>query len=145
MANIDLRTDRIPTQSSLLALYTAVGWLSYISEECQGQLVNAVENTNYVVTAWDGENLVALARALSDDVSVCFIQDILVHPDYQRCGVGERMLRTCLTRYAHVRSKVLMTDDEERQRLFYEKLGFHNIKDIDSVNLNAYVQIDGLT
>lgn len=145
MATIELRTAVDLSLSSLLELYTAVGWMAYISEERQRELVKAVENTSFVVSTWDGDKLVGLARALSDDASICYIQDILVHPDYQRRGIGERMIQACLTRYAHVRSTVLMTDDEDRQSRFYEKAGFRNIKDINAVDLNVYVQMDGLT
>jgi len=72
------------------------------------------------------------------------LQDILVHPDFQRRGIGARLISECLIRYAHVRSKVLITDDEERQRLFYEKSGFQNTEDLTLVNLNTFVQIDGV-
>ena len=141
---IELRTGSNISLSSLLGLYEAVGWSSYTRDERQGDLEKAIENSNFVVSAWEGSTLVGLARALSDDVSIFYLQDILVHPDHQRCGIGEQLLRACMTRYAHVRSKALMTDDEDRQRLFYEKAGFRNTKDLSSGNLNTFVQIDGV-
>ena len=79
----------------------------------------------------------------SDDVSICYLQDILIHPEFQRHGIGRKMLSNCLERFAHVRMKVLITDDEERQKLFYESLGFKNTKDLKKMPLNAYVQIAG--
>ena len=39
--------------------------------------------------------------------------------------------------------KVLLTDDEERQKIFYESLGYKNTKDLKKNPLNAYVQIAG--
>ena len=145
MQGIELRTDSDIPLSSLLELYTAVGWVAYSRQERRGDLAKAVKNASFVVSAWEGNTLVGLARALSDDVSIVYLQDILVHPDYHRRGIGEQLIQACLTRYQHVRSKVLMTDDEERQRLFYEKVGFRNTKDLTSVSLNTYVQMDGLT
>lgn len=144
MTGVVLRTGNDIALSSLLELYTAVGWVAYTREECRGDLEKAIMNSSFVVSAWLGDTLVGLARALSDDVSICYLQDILVHPDHQRCGIGEQLLSACMTRYAHARSKVLMTDDEERQRLFYEKTGLRNINDIVSVDLNVYVQMEGL-
>jgi GNAT superfamily N-acetyltransferase len=88
--------------------------------------------------------LVGLARVLSDDVAIVYLQDILVHPDFQRHGIGEQLIRSCLTKYAHVRSKVLLTDADQRQHQFYEKAGFQNTKELTSGNLNTYVQIDGV-
>ncbi|MFC2082479.1 GNAT family N-acetyltransferase [Candidatus Bipolaricaulota bacterium] len=141
---IELRTDSELPVSSLFALYTAVGWGAYTNEERREDLHKAVENSSYVVSAWEGEKLVGLARGLSDDVSIFYLQDILVHPEYQRRGIGEQLLQACLDRYAHVRSKVLMTDDEVRQRLFYEKAGFRNSKDLAGAKLNTFVLIDGV-
>ena len=101
-------------------------------------------NSSYVVSVWDNGRLVGLARVVSDDVFICFLQDILVYPDYQRQEIGTRVIDTCVTRYAHVRSKVLMTDDEQRQHLFYENAGFRNTKNLNGVELNTIVQMDGV-
>jgi len=141
---IELRTGSNISLSSLLGLYEAVGWSAYTREERRGDLEKAIENSSFVVSAWEGNTLVGLARALSDDVSIFYLQDVLVRPNYQRRGIGTRLINECLTRYQHVRSKVLLTDDEERQRLFYEKAGFRNTKDLPSGNLNTFVQIDGV-
>jgi ribosomal protein S18 acetylase RimI-like enzyme len=141
VTGVVLRTGNEVALSSLLELYTAVGWAAYTREECRDDLEKAVSNSSFVVSAWHNDTLVGLVRALSDDVSICYVQDILVHPDYQRCDIGEQLICACMTRYVHVRSKVLMTDDEERQRLFYEKAGLRNIKNINAVDLNVYVQM----
>jgi ribosomal protein S18 acetylase RimI-like enzyme len=73
-----------------------------------------------------------------------FIQDILINPGFQRQGIGRELLSNCLERYQHVRMKVLITDDEERQKKFYESLGFRNTRDLRNINLNAYVLMEGL-
>ena len=110
-----------------------------------GQTAEAVANATYVVTAWEADRLIGLARGLSDDVSIFYVQDILVHPDWQGQGIGRALLGNCLERFAHVRQTILLTDDEERQRRFYESLGFVNTRDLSDWTLNAYVKIKGLT
>ena len=37
----------------------------------------------------------------------------------------------------------MITDDEERQKLFYESLGYKNTKELQKMPLNAYVQFAG--
>ena len=54
------------------------------------------------------------------------------------------MIQARLARYAHVRSMVLLTDDGEPQRLFYEEAGFRNTKGLAGAKLNTFVQIDGV-
>lgn len=132
----------LPT-ATLVDLYNAVGWHAYTGDPAG--LARAVRNSSYVVTAWDGPTLVGLARGLSDDVAIFYLQDILVRPTAQGQGIGRILLEECLRRYAHVRQKVLLTDDEPRQRRFYEALGYVNIRDFSAWPLNAYVQIRGVT
>ena len=104
----------------------------------------AVRNSTYVVSAWSGNTLIGLARGLSDDVSIFYLQDILVRPAFQGQGIGRRLIDNCLERFAHVRSKVLLTDDQEKQLRFYESLGFKNTKHLVKWQLNTFVQIDGM-
>lgn len=92
MSEIELRTDSDIPLSSLLELCAAVGWAAYTREERSGDLAKAIANSSYVVSAWDEEVLVGLARVLSDDVSIFYLQDILVHPNYQRRGIGARLI-----------------------------------------------------
>jgi ribosomal protein S18 acetylase RimI-like enzyme len=141
--SITLKTDCDMPFDQLVNLYNSVGWLAYTTGEAQFKLQDAIRNSTYVVTAWNGETLVGLARCLSDDVSICYLQDILIHPEYQRLGIGRRLLADCLERFDHVRMQVLMTDDEERQKMFYESMGYRNTKDLKSITLNAFVRIPG--
>jgi ribosomal protein S18 acetylase RimI-like enzyme len=142
MASIQLTSTPLPPLHQLLALYNTVGWAAYTRDEAE--LEKAIRNSTYVVSAWDGEKLVGLARCLSDDVSICYLQDILVHPDHQGCGIGRRLMENCLERFAHVRAKVLLTDDEERQHAFYKSLGYKNTRELQKIPLNAFVQMQGI-
>lgn len=144
-AHIDIRHGSNIALDQLIALYNAVGWLAYTRDERSAQLPTAIRNSTYVVTAWHADRLVGLARGLSDDVSIFYLQDILVHPDYQRQGIGRKLLQNCLDRYHHVRTKLLLTDDEEKQKTFYRSLGFTNTNSLRNVRLNTYVQIDNIT
>ena len=138
-----LKADHDIPPDQLVDLYNSVGWLAYTSDEQKPKLQEAISNSTYVVTAWVDEMLVGLARCISDDVSICYLQDILIHPDFQRHGIGRKLLLNCLERFEHVRMKVLITDDEERQKLFYESLGYKNTKELKKMPLNTYVQFAG--
>ena len=129
--------------ADLQSLYSSVGWQAYTADIAG--LERAVRNSTYVVEARAGNELIGLARGMSDDVSIFYLQDILVHPSWQRRGVGRALLLDCLSRFSHVRQKALLTDDEPSQRMFYEAMGFRDIRDISSVALNSFVQIEGVT
>ena len=114
--------DRI-TDDEALALYDSVGWTAYTRDP--GALRRAIDNSSLVATARDERGtLIGLARAVSDDTTICFLQDILVTPERQGGGVGHALLTQVTSRYAHVRQTILITDNEPRQRSFYEAMGF---------------------
>ncbi len=94
-------------KDQLEQLYVPVGWEAYTKD--MEELHRAVANSTYVATAWKDEQLIGLARALSDDVAVFYLQDILVHPDWRRHGVGKVLIDRCIDRFSHVRQRVLLT------------------------------------
>ena len=55
-------------------------------------LEHAFEHSLRILGAHDGEKLVGIIRAVGDGYSVLFIQDILVLPEYQRKGIGNRLM-----------------------------------------------------
>lgn len=90
--------DQIPEATELVDLYTSVGWARYV--ERPEMLVRAVGGSAYVVVARQGDQLVGLARCVSDEVSIAYVQDILVRPDYQRQGIGRRLSSPDSIRFA---------------------------------------------
>lgn len=45
-----------------------------------------------VISAWDGDRLVGLIRVMDDSELVCFIDYVLVHPDYHDRGIAGHLL-----------------------------------------------------
>ena len=139
---MEYASDPLPRTDELVDLYDAVAWTSYTHDP--DALVRAVTNSTFVVTArQDDDALVGLARALSDDVSIVHIQDVLVAPEHQRQGIGQELLQRCLDRFAHVRQRVLLTDDEPHQHRLYRRLGLHDVCRLEGVGLHAFVDIQG--
>ena len=56
--------------------------------ECMEGMVN---NSNVLVTAWDGEKLVGVARSMTDFHYACYLSDLAVDRDYQRQGIGKQL------------------------------------------------------
>ncbi|GGL00314.1 GNAT superfamily N-acetyltransferase [Curtobacterium luteum] len=127
----------VPGPDELVELYRSVGWSAYTRD--RDLLVAAVAGSHGVVTAREDGVLVGLDRTVSDGATILYVQDVLVHPDHQRTGVGRALLGEVRHRYAHVRQTVLLTDDEPGQRAFYESLGFVEAHDVAPDPLRSFV------
>ena len=92
-----------------MGLYRSVGWNQYVAQP--SLLMRALAGSQCVVSAHVGDLLVGLIRCVTDEISVVYIQDVLVDPAYQRRGLGTALMRALESEYAHVRLKVLLTDD----------------------------------
>lgn len=127
---ITYRVGHLPERGQLIGLYTAVGWSAYTREPAR--LEAAVAASLFVVTAWDHDQLVGLARVVGDGLSIVYLQDILVTPEYQRAGIGRQLFHRAFEPFGDVRQKLLITDDEPGQHAFYRSMGFTEIRELDT-------------
>ena len=130
----------IPGADERVRLYRSVGWTTYTDDPAA--LREAIARSTYVATARREGALVALARGLSDDFSIFYLQDLLVDPHHQGEGIGSELLQRCLERFSHVRQKVLLTDAEEGQHRLYSSAGYRDVALWDEAELHAFVRID---
>src|SRR6266705_3541614 len=50
-------------------------------------------NANLIVTAWDGELLVGIARSVSDFSYATYLSDLAVRLSHQKQGIGRELIR----------------------------------------------------
>ena len=81
----------------------------------------AFERSSLVLSAWQGERLIGLARVLTDGVGVAYLCDLAVEPDVQGLGLGKRLIDGVLER---CRGAELVLRDSNLSTGFYERLGF---------------------
>lgn len=137
MQSIKIRTVTRYTPA-VKRLYECCGWTNYTDDP--HMLENAFKHSLCVLGAYDGETLIGIARAVGDEVSILYIQDILIDPAYRRRGIGSNLLMALVQRYPKVYQTVLMTDDTEETRAFYEINGFLRM---ENMNIAGYAKIRG--
>ena len=138
MATVQLTDPMDLTETELTALYGAVGWSAYTRDPAN--LLASVRGSHRVAVARASGELAGLARTISDGVTIVYLHDVLVHPGWQRRGLGRRLVHEVLAADPHVRQRVLLTDADPAQRAFYTALGFIESHDHDPA-LRAFVQL----
>ncbi|WP_313562355.1 GNAT family N-acetyltransferase [Diaphorobacter nitroreducens] len=107
------------SDEEVLALYKANAWSS--AEKPQ-QLLAALRNSHALVTARIAGRLVGLGNAISDGHLVVYFPHMLVHPEFQRQGVGRAMMGALMERYEGFHQKMLTADGDAVE--FYRSMGF---------------------
>jgi len=120
VAQIEIKTHRerpIPPRS-VRELYEHVGWSRPANEEELREVLQAGPAGG----AWDGERLVGFVRALSDGHLASYIEDVMVHQDYRRGGVGDLIMSRLLREIKQSANVSLFC--ERPVARFYERHGF---------------------
>ena len=132
MENLVFKEDIILNVEDILYLYNDVGWSSYTKD--RDYLIKSIKNSLKVISVWDKGLLVGLIRVVGDGHSIIYIQDILILQKYQNRGIGKRLIEIILDKYKNVMQKVLLTDKEEKNILFYKKVGFSMAEEFGCVS-----------
>ncbi len=112
-------SEEIPTTSQLVRLFHQAPWAKDRSPE---QTRDMLRQTDLVLCAWDGDQLVGFGRVLTDFMYRATIWDVIVDQAYHKQGIGTEIVRRILhhPRLEHVELFWLCT----RRPGFYERLGF---------------------
>ncbi len=132
---ITYESEIIPEESQVKILYNDNQWTVYTDDMVS--LMEAIKQSFALITAWDDDKLVGLIRAVGDGVSILYIQDLLVLRDYQRKGIGRKLITMMFDNYKDVKQKVLLTDDTEKTQAFYQSVG---MKDCEEMKLLSFVK-----
>lgn len=113
-----LETKEINIEA-ILVLYKANEWSS---ANKPNELYNALLNSETLITAWEGKNLVGLGNAISDGYLTVYYPHLLVLPEYQGKGIGKLIMDKMQEKYSHFHMQMLTADG--RAVDFYKKNGF---------------------
>ena len=84
-----------------------------------------IEYADVIITAWDGEKLVGMARTLTDFSYVAYLADLAVHLDYQKSGMGKELIERTRAMLEPTCSITLLAAPMAND--YYPKIGFvHN-------------------
>lgn len=110
--------------NTYLELRKQVGWV----ELGRGQAQKALDNSLRIVTIYEDDKPIAMGRIVGDGAVICYIQDLIVIPEFQMQHVGSQVIELLI---AYVKD---ITFENQRMMLclmcakgresFYEKHNF---------------------
>ncbi|HEX3132892.1 MAG TPA: GNAT family N-acetyltransferase [Planctomycetota bacterium] len=81
-----------------------------------------LNHANLVITAWDGDLLVAISRSLTDFGYVCYLADLAVRESHQRLGLGLELIKRTRAELGLRAMIVLIAAPQAVD--YYPKIGF---------------------
>jgi len=85
-----------------------------------------VKNSNLIVTAWDVEKLIGIARSMTDFHYACYLSDLAVDKRYQNSGIGTKLQEITQERLGP-KCKLIVVAAPSADS-YYEHIGFTNNK-----------------
>lgn len=85
-------------------------------------LEGMLRHADLVVTCWDGETLVGIARSVTDFSYCCYLSDLAVDEEYQRQGIGKKLIALTQTRLGP-RCKIILLSAPDAVE-YYPHIGF---------------------
>jgi|GEM_PF-99230 len=136
--------DKNFTPQQAAELFLSVRW---VVGKYPDRLHKALMNSSRVISAWDGDRLVGLIRVMDDSELVCFINYVLVHPDYHGRGIAGHLLEMVKEiyksyLYIHVMIGDRFNDQEAavRKKILFVacEYGYGKSGELDEADARAY-------
>ena len=115
--------NEIPSADSFFLLYQTTGWDEKGKKQVQ-QLHDAIGNSWYMVSAYSQNELIGCGRVISDGYLHAFITEMIIHPSYQRQGIGKVILNKLLQKCDNAGIRDIQLFCAKGKKDFYINNGF---------------------
>lgn len=124
--NITYKKNYIPEVEQIITLYESSGIKRPTSDK--ERIARMFANSNVVITAWEGEKLVGVARALTDFSLCCYLSDLAVCREYQSKGIGKQLIEEVKKGIGVIEEISLLLLSAPNATEYYPKVGFEKIE-----------------
>jgi len=108
------------TDAEICELRAKVGW-----DYDPGKYDFILKGVNTYFVARDNEKLIGFVSVISDGVADAFLVDLMVHPDYQKQGLGKKLVQRAIKYSKSIGVQCVHVTFNQTEEEFYRKCGFH--------------------
>ena len=83
------------------------------------------DEANLIISAWNGTELIGVARSLTDFCYCCYLSDLAVKKEFQKSGIGKTLIE--LTQQAIGENCMLLLLAAPEAMEYYPKIGFEKV------------------
>jgi len=117
--SVDIRVNVQPTEPELSDLCETIGWKRF------GEDYVALQGYALTTSAWTSDGrLIGWTSVVSDNVRHAFLLDVMVHPAFQRKGIGRAVVLRAIEEMCQRGVTAFHVDCAPENAPFYEKCGF---------------------
>lgn len=117
---ISYTDNKVPQAAEVAELFRLSGIKR--PHEDLDRIQRMIDNADLIVSAWDGDKLIGIARALTDYSYCCYLSDLAVDKSYQKQGIGKELVRKLQDVLGEETSLVLLSAPGAVD--FYPRIGF---------------------
>jgi GNAT superfamily N-acetyltransferase len=122
--SIQYRIDAIISAEQLADVFDRSGIRRPTGDKPRIQrMINAAD---VIVTAWNNETLVGVARAITDFSYCCYLSDLAVDREFQRQGIGAELVRRVQQLIGEESMLLLLSAPEAMD--YYPKIGMDHMQ-----------------
>ncbi|WP_088324568.1 GNAT family N-acetyltransferase [Polaribacter tangerinus] len=123
MKNIEFKIGIIPKTSEIIEVYDS----SRINRPIKDskRIAKMYANSNLIISAWLNGELIGISRAITDFCYACYLSDLAVKKEYQKEGVGKRLIELTEKEIGNETALILLSATTAMQ--YYPKIGFEKI------------------
>ncbi|MEK4518992.1 GNAT family N-acetyltransferase [Paenibacillus sp. FSL H8-0122] len=81
-----------------------------------------IDQADILISCWDGDRVVGVARAITDYCYCCYLSDLAVIKEYQKQNIGKDLVQLLQETLGDQVSIVLLSSEEALS--FYPQIGF---------------------
>lgn len=122
------------TETEVLSLYSAVGQQNEVQQI--KKLMQGIDRS-YVLAAYHEKKLVGLLRAVTDDATIFFIQEMVIHPEYEHDNLDERFMAQVIQTFENIEQMMVAANLDDSTKQFYEQCGFKSFEDM---NIRGFIR-----
>src|ERR1035437_7931206 len=123
LMEIHFRVNEKVTAQAVIEVYKSSGINRPIDDVKRIQ--SMLDNSNLIITAWNGTELIGIARALTDFTYCCYLSDLAIKKKHQKLGIGKTLIE--LTQETIGEQTMLLLLSSNPAMEYYPKIGFEKV------------------